>query len=66
VNQLLRAAERGDKVTTSWSEPAETAWIFAWCALGVAIGFVVRKPIALLAVCCGVAATLVAICPPQA
>ena len=29
VNQLRRAAERGDKVTTSWSEPVETAWIFA-------------------------------------
>jgi adenylate cyclase len=62
VNQLLRAAERGDKVTTSWSEPAELAWILAWCALGVAIGFFIRKPIALLAVCCGVVAALVAIC----
>src|SRR4029077_13347905 len=34
VNQLLRSAERGDKVTTSWGEPAELGWIFVWCFVG--------------------------------
>ncbi|OLE96571.1 MAG: hypothetical protein AUG75_18895, partial [Cyanobacteria bacterium 13_1_20CM_4_61_6] len=62
VNQLLRAAERGDRPTTSWSEPAEIAWILAWCLLGVAIGFVARKPVILLAACCGVVTGLAAIC----
>ena len=62
LNQLLRAADRGDKVMTSWKEPWELAWIFAWCATGIAIGFFVRKPIALLSSCCGIAAALAAIC----
>jgi adenylate cyclase len=62
VNQLLRAAERGDKVTTSLGEPAEIGWIFAWCFFGVAIGFLVRKPIVLLTTCGGVVAALAAIC----
>jgi adenylate cyclase len=62
VNQLLRSAEQGDKVTTSWSEPAKIAWIFAWCFLGVAIGFFIRKPVLLLLACCGSAALIAVIC----
>ncbi len=62
LNQLLRAAEHGDKVTTSWGELMEMVWIFGWCFLGCGIGFFVRKPIGLLAACCGVAAALAAIC----
>jgi adenylate cyclase len=62
VNQLLRAAERGDKVTTSASEPWELAWIFVWCALGVAAGFFVRKPILLLLAFAGTVSMLGAIC----
>jgi adenylate cyclase len=62
VNQLLRAAERGDKPTRSWSEGAETGWIFGWCLVGVVIGFFIRKPLTLLSACAGVAAALVTIC----
>jgi len=62
VDQLLRSAERGDKVTSSWPEPGEIGWIFAWCFIGVGTGFLVRKPLPLLAACCGTAAVLVATC----
>jgi adenylate cyclase len=62
LNQLLRAAERSDRPTTSWREPAELAWIFVWCILGGAIGFFIRRPLLLLAVCCSAAAVLAAIC----
>ena len=62
VNQLLRASEHGDKVTTSWNEPVEIAWIFAWCLLGGVIGFFLRKPVFLLAACCASAAALATIC----
>jgi adenylate cyclase len=49
IDQLLRAGERGEKPTTSWSEPAEIAWIFLWCTAGAAIGFFIRKPVSLIA-----------------
>jgi len=62
VNQILRGAERGDKPTTSWSEPAEIVWILAWCLCGVAVGFFIRKPIALFATCCAVSVVLAATC----
>jgi adenylate cyclase len=62
LNQLLRAAERGDKPTTAWGEPTELAWIFAWCILGGAVGFFIRRPLILLAACCGLGAALAAIC----
>jgi adenylate cyclase len=62
VNQLLRSAEAGDKVTTSWSEPVEVGWIFAWCFVGVAIGFFIRKPVLLLAASCVIAAVIAVIC----
>jgi adenylate cyclase len=62
LNQLLRAAERGDKPTTSWHEPMELAWIFAWCILGGAVGFFIRRPLVLLAACCAMGAALSAIC----
>jgi adenylate cyclase len=62
LNQLLRAAERGDKPTTSWSEPTELAWILVWCVLGGAIGFLIRRPLMLLAACCAVGTVLFVIC----
>ena len=62
LNQLLRAAEHGDKPTTSWYESAELAWIFVWCILGGTVGFFIRRPLVLLAVCCSLAAALAAIC----
>ncbi|MEA3187845.1 MAG: adenylate cyclase [Chthoniobacter sp.] len=62
LNQLLRAAERGDKMTISWSERGEIAWIFAWCFVGVATGFFVRKPVLLLLASGGIAAVLAGIC----
>jgi adenylate cyclase len=62
VNQLLRAAERGDKPTTSWREPTELVWIFLWCVLGGVVGFFIRRPVALLAMCCGLAGALSGIC----
>ncbi len=62
LNQLLRAAEGGDKPTTSWHEPMELAWIFAWCILGGAIGFFIRRPLVLLAACCALGAALSATC----
>src|SRR5437588_11523132 len=52
LNQLLRAAGRGDKPTTSWNEPMELTWIFLWCFVGGIVGFFVRRPLSLLAVCC--------------
>ena len=62
LNQLLRAAEHGDKPTIAWGESAELAWIFAWCILGGAVGFFIRRPLVLLSVCCGMGAALSAIC----
>jgi adenylate cyclase len=62
LDQILRAAKRGDKPTNFWSESAETAWIFVWCFLGVGTGFFVRKPILLLIMCIGVGAGLTGIC----
>lgn len=62
LNQLLRAAERGDKPTTSWSEPVELVWILAWCVLGGMIGFSIRRPLALLGASGALAAGLVVIC----
>jgi adenylate cyclase len=62
LNQLLRAAERGDRPTTSGSEPAELAWIFFWCVLGGTITFFIRRPLVLLAVCCSLIAALAVIC----
>lgn len=62
INQLLRAAEHGDKPTTSWREPAEVAWIFVCCILGSAVGFFIRRPVVLLGVCCSLTAVLAAIC----
>jgi adenylate cyclase len=62
LNQLLRAAERGDKPTTSWGEPMELAWIFAWCILGGAVGLFIRPPLVLLAACCALGGALSAIC----
>jgi adenylate cyclase len=61
LNQLLRA-ERGEQPTTSWNEPAELVWIFVWCILGAAIGFIIRRPLIALAACCSAAAALVVIC----
>jgi CHASE2 domain-containing sensor protein len=58
LNQLLRAAERGDQPTSSLREPAELAWIFAWCILGGVIGLFIRRPVASLAACCSLAAAL--------
>ena len=62
LNQLLRAAERGDRPTMSWSESTELAWIFGWCILGAAVGFFVRRPLMSLAACCALGAALAAIC----
>ena len=62
LNQLLRAAEHGDKPMTSWHESAELAWICVWCILGSAIGFFMRRPLVLLAVCCSLTAVLAVIC----
>jgi adenylate cyclase len=62
LNQILRAAEHGDKPTASWSESAELSWVFAWCLVGGAIGFFVRRPILLLIACCSLAALLAATC----
>jgi adenylate cyclase len=62
LNQLLRAAERGDKPTTSWSEPIELIWILAWCILGGAIGFFIRRPLVLFAACCAIGGMLSGIC----
>jgi adenylate cyclase len=62
LNQLLRAAERGDKPMTSWPESAELAWILVWCILGGAIGFFIRRPLVLLVACCALGAALSAIC----
>jgi adenylate cyclase len=62
LNQLLRAAGDGDKPTTSWHEPTELGWIFAWCILGSISGFFMRRPLALLGVCCALIAALAAIC----
>ena len=62
LNQLLRAAERGDRSTTSPSKSAELVWIFGWCVLGGAIGFFIRRPIVLLGVCSAMAVALTAIC----
>ena len=62
LNQLLRAAGRGDKPTTSWSEPMELTWIFLWCFLGGIVGFFVRRPLPSLAVCCALAGAIAAIC----
>ena len=62
LNQLLRAAERGDRPTTAWPESAEVAWILVWCILGGAIGFFIRRPLVLLAACCALGGALVAIC----
>jgi adenylate cyclase len=62
LNQLLRAAERGDQPTTSWSEPAELTWIFIWCIAGGAIGFFIRRPLASLAACCALGAGLAGGC----
>ncbi len=62
LNQLLRAAEHGDKPTTSWHESAELVWILAWCILGSTIGFFIRRPLLLLAMCCVLIAALAIIC----
>jgi adenylate cyclase len=62
LDQLLRAAGRGDKPTTSWNEPMELTWIFLWCFIGGIVGFFVRRPLPLLAVCCALAGALSAIC----
>jgi adenylate cyclase len=62
INQLLRAGEHGDQPTTSWHEPMELLWIFAWCILGGTIGFFIRRPLALLGACCALGAGLGAIC----
>src|SRR6266550_2805128 len=62
LNQLLRAAERGDRSTTSPSKSAELVWIFGWCVLGGAIGFFIRRPIVLLGLCSAMAVALTAIC----
>jgi adenylate cyclase len=62
LNQLLRAAERGDKPTTSWNEVAELAWILAWCIAGAAIGYWLSQPLATLVACCSLAAALTLIC----
>ena len=59
LNQLLRAAERGDSPTTAWPESAEVEWILVWCILGGAIGFFIRRPLMLLAVCCALGGALV-------
>ena len=61
-NQLLHAAEHGDKPTTSWSESVELSWVFVWCVIGGAIGFFVRRPIVSLTACCSLVAGLAAIC----
>jgi adenylate cyclase len=62
LNQLLRAAERGDQPTTSWSEPAELVWILGWCLLGGVIGFLLRRPLITLGAGIAVASALSAIC----
>src|ERR1043166_1542961 len=62
LNQLLRAAERGDRRTTSWSEAAELGWILIWCIVGGAVGLFIRRPLALLGACCSIAAVLAAVC----
>ena len=62
LNQLLRAAGRGDKPTISLAEPTELIWIFLWCILGGAIGFFIRRPLALLGAGCAIGAMLCAIC----
>ena len=62
LNQLLRGAEHGDKPTTSWREPMELTWIFAWCILGGMVGFFIRRPLVLLFACCAFGAVLSAVC----
>jgi len=62
LNQLLRAAEHGDQPTTAWNEPRELAWIFVWCVLGGAVGFLIRRPLVLLSACCALGAALLATC----
>jgi len=62
LNQLLRAAEHGHKPTTAWNEPRELAWIFVWCVLGGAVGFLIRRPLVLLLACCALGAALLATC----
>ena len=62
LNQLLRAADRGDKPTTSWSEPAELAWIFFWCIIGGTTGLFVRRSLIALVACCSLAGVLALIC----
>lgn len=62
LNQLLRAGERGDKPTGSWSEPVELGWILVWCVAGGLIGLFLRRPMASLVACCSWAAALAGIC----
>lgn len=47
VDQLLRMAEKGDRVLRAWSGPAQAAWLILWCAIGAGIGFHCRSPVAL-------------------
>jgi adenylate cyclase len=62
LNQLLRAAERGDKPTISWGEPVELGWTFGWCILGGLIGFFLRRPMITLAACIATASVLAGMC----
>jgi adenylate cyclase len=62
LDQLLRAAERGDKPTNSWTEPAELAWIGVWSLIGGTIGFFIRRPGISLVACVLVCAAIAGLC----
>jgi adenylate cyclase len=62
IDQLLRAAEHGEKPTTSWSEATEIAWILLWCTAGAAIGFFIRKPVILIGIWLALAALILLVC----
>lgn len=45
VHQLLRQALNGETTLRFWPDWGEDAWIFAWCAVGGAIGYRARSPV---------------------
>jgi len=49
VDQLLRAALKGETPMRFWSEPTEAAWILSWSLLGALLGVAFRTPLGLTA-----------------